>query len=145
MWVINNKDYRNDNGYKMKVIIVGLIPLLGKKYVKDILLALNEHGTMNYGTLKKITNCPDGTLTNRLNELEKAGLVKSYEGKSRYRLPQRICELTELGRKALILYDIDEKINDLTENQTIVCNIINGHNGHKNINSNISNSHIDIK
>ena len=122
---------------------MGIIPLLGKKYVKDILLALDKHGIMNYGTLKKITKCPDGTLTNRLNELENAGLVKTYEEESRYRLPQRMCEITELGKKALILYDIDEKINDLTENQTIVCHIINGH---KNIiNSNISNSHIDIK
>jgi DNA-binding HxlR family transcriptional regulator len=122
---------------------MGLIPLLGKKYVKDILLALDKYGTMNYGTLKKITKCPDGTLTNRLNELEKAGLVKTYEEESRYRLPQRICKLTKLGKKSLILYEIDEKINDLTENQTISCHIISGHKSI--INSNISNSHIDIK
>jgi len=84
------------------VIILELIPLLGKKYVKDILLALKQ-GPMNYGAIKKISKCPDGTLTNRLNELEKAGLIKSYEEDSRYRLPQRICKLTELGKRALIL------------------------------------------
>ena len=124
------------------MIILELIPLLGKKYVKDILLALKQ-GPMNYGAIKKISKCPDGTLTNRLNELEKAGLIKSYEEDSRYRLPQRICKLTELGKRALILYDIDEKISNLNGNQTIVCHIINGD---KNIvNSNISNSNIDIK
>ena len=80
---------------------MGLIPLLGKKYVKDILLTLDEHGTINYGTLKKITKCPDGSLTRRLDELEEAGLVKTYEEESRYRLPQRMCEITELGKKHL--------------------------------------------
>jgi len=120
-----------------------LIPVLGKRYVKEILLALDKHGPLNLGQLKKMSKCPEGTITRRLNELEKAGLIKSYEEDSRYRLPQRICKLTELGKRALILYDIDEKISNLNGNQTIVCRIINGD---KNIvNSNISNSHIDIK
>jgi DNA-binding HxlR family transcriptional regulator len=112
----------------MKVEIMGLIPILGKKYVKTILLALNKHGIMNYGTLKKITKCPDGTLTNRLNELEKAGLVKTYEEESQYRLPQRMCEITELGRKALILYELDEKVCSLKKGQTLTCQIITGDN-----------------
>ena len=121
---------------------MGVIPILGKKYVKTILLALNKHGIMNYGTLKKITKCPDGTLTNRLNELEKAGLVKTYEEESQYRLPQRMCEITELGRKALILYELDEKVCSLKKGQILSCQIVAGD---KNIiNSNISNSSINI-
>jgi len=124
---------------------MSIIPILGKKYVKDILLALDKHGPLHFRAIKKITGCPNGTLTNRLNELEKAGLIKSYEEDSRYRLPQRICKLTELGKTALILYDIADDIERLKKNRplTIKYQIINGH---KNIvNSNISNSNIDIK
>ena len=122
-----------------------LIPVLGKRYVKEILLALDKHGPLNLGQLKKMSKCPEGTITRRLNELEKAGLIKSYEEDSRYRLPQRICKLTELGKTALILYDIADDIERLKKNRplTIKYQIINGH---KNIvNSNISNSNIDIK
>jgi len=101
-----------------------LIPLLGKRYVKEILRVLDEHGPLNYGRLKKLSGCPDGTLTHRLNELEEAGLVKTYEKKSRYRLPQRICKITNLGKKALVLYEIDEELTQLGENQKIEYHIV---------------------
>ena len=139
----NNTIIQNETG----VIFMELISILGKKYVKDILLALDKHGSLHSGALSKIIGCPPGTLSRRLNMLEEAGLVKTYyenfENLPLKNLPLRLCELTELGKRALILYDISEKINNLNENQTIVCHIINGD---KNIiNSNISNSNIDIK
>ena len=102
-----------------------LISILGKKYVKEILLTLYKHGKMNYGTLKKLTHIPDGSLTRRLNELEEEGLIKTWEEKSRYRLPQRMCELTDLGRKAVLLYMLENIIPELSpKKQSMLINII---------------------
>ena len=102
-----------------------LISILGKKYVKEILLTLYKHGTMNFGKLKKLTGCPDGTLHKRLNELEDAGLIVTWEEESRYRLPQRMCKLTELGKKAVLLYMLEEVIPELTpKKQSLLINLI---------------------
>jgi len=102
-----------------------LISILGKKYVKEILLTLYKHGTMNYGNLKKLTHIPDGSLTRRLNELEEEGLIKTWEEESRYRLPQRMCKLTELGKKAVLLYMLEDVIPKLTpKKQSLLINLI---------------------
>jgi len=93
-----------------KVCHMSLISILGKKYVKEILTTLDKYGPLRLGQLKKLSGCPEGTITRRINELEEAGLVKTYEKKRGFALPQKICKMTNLGKKALVLYEIDEEL-----------------------------------
>jgi len=103
---------------------MSLISILGKKYVKEILTALDKYGPLRLGQLKKLSGCPEGTITRRINELEEAGLVKTYEKESGFALPQRICKITDLGRKSLVVYDICDELPLLKKNQKIVYHIV---------------------
>ena len=88
-----------------------LIHILGKQHVREILTTLHKHGPLHIGQLIRLSGCPGGTITRRIKDLEKAGLVKTYEKEDKYRLPLRVCEITDLGRKALKVYRICDEIS----------------------------------
>ena len=87
---------------------MNLISTLGKKYVKEILSTLNKNGPLHVNAIKNITKCSNGTITNRINELEKKGLIITYKKRDRPGLSPKICKITNLGKKALTVYDIDK-------------------------------------
>ena len=99
---------------------MNLLSLLGKKHVKDILLTLDKYGPLHLRQISKICNCYPGTLTKKLNELEKAGLVRTRDE----HLPLRICEITDLGRKVLFLYELEEIIPHLENDEWIEYHIV---------------------
>ncbi|MBW9222978.1 hypothetical protein KKP90_00040 [Methanothermococcus sp. SCGC AD-155-E23] len=84
-----------------------LIHVLGKKYVEEILTTLNKYGPLHASAVSEISGCPYTTLTRRLEELEKIGLIKTCDKP----FPLKICEITDLGRKALKVYRICDEIS----------------------------------
>jgi len=103
-----------------KVSHMCFISILGKKYVRDILMALDEHGPLYPSAISNITGCPLKTVCRRLEELEEQGLVEPHNE----HLPLKICKITDLGRKSLVVYDICDKLPLLKKNQKIVYHIV---------------------
>ena len=98
-----------------------LMAILGKKYTKEILLVLGEYGSLHYRAIINLTKCPHGTLSDRLNELEKAGLIITSKKKGGPGLPFKFCKLTELGKKAIVVYKICDDLKKLEKNQKLIC------------------------
>jgi len=101
-----------------------LIGILSKKYVKEI---------------KNQENHP--LQSNRtLNELVKLGLISKRKEDNKQALPKTYYKLTPLGKKALLLYEVEKIIENSKNNQNIIIQIINGKN-HNIINAKIVNIH----
>ena len=106
---------------KKDVVIMRLVSILGNKHVEHILSVLDKHGPLHFGQLKKLTGCPRGTLGRRLKDLEEAGLITTYEMEGGYTLPFKFCKLTELGKKAIVVYKICDDLKKLEKNQKLIC------------------------
>ncbi|ADC69785.1 transcriptional regulator, HxlR family [Methanocaldococcus sp. FS406-22] len=81
----------------------GLIKLLAKKHVKEILQYLDTYGEVHFGQLHKDLGIHKGTLGNVLEELVDAGLLNKRREDTGTLLPRTYYSLTDFGRKVLIL------------------------------------------
>ncbi|PSP93241.1 transcriptional regulator [Halobacteriales archaeon QS_4_62_28] len=72
--------------------------LLGRKYVLEVVCAINAHGTVRFGDIEShLPEASTSTVSSRLDELVAAGLVR----RERYdEIPPRVeYELTDDGRE----------------------------------------------
>ena len=80
----------------------------------------NREGPLHLRLDSKICRCCPGTLSKKLDELEKVGLIKTRDE----HLSLRIWEITDLGRKALLLYELEEIIPRLGSDEWIEYGIV---------------------
>ncbi len=105
-----------------------LIKTLGKTYVKEILTLLNEHGELHFSEINKYIPTHKSSLNRTLSFLIKEGLIKKRQESLKTPLPKSYYSLTEKGKKAILLYELENKIEHLKNNQNIVINIVNSKN-----------------
>jgi len=119
---------------------MSLLKVIAKPNSKKVLLLLNEKGSLNFGQILKETKLSKSSLSDTLKELHSYNLINIKEEKIDDRIPRKIYSLTERGKKALIIYQLEKELENLKENQTIVINykIINCKN-HNVINANVVN------
>jgi len=121
-----------------------LLKLLSKKRVKEILTLLDKHGEMYFAQINEHIPISKSTLSVLLNELVLAGLLEKREGTDKQKLPKTYYKLTDFGKTALILYEIEEKLEKLRKmpNTKLQYKIVYG----KNVitDSNINNSKISM-
>ncbi|AAB98954.1 TPA: helix-turn-helix transcriptional regulator [Methanocaldococcus jannaschii] len=117
-----------------------LIGILSKKYVKEILELLNEKGELHFSQIHKEIPTHMSSLNRTLNELVKLGLISKRKEDNKQALPKTYYKLTPLGKKALLLYEVEKIIENSKNNQNIIIQIINGKN-HNIINAKIVNIH----
>jgi len=123
-----------------------ILRVLAKKHTKNILELLNDKN-MYFGELQKTLKVNPNVLTKILNEMLKEDLIKKWEEKSTQKFGKSYYGITTKGKKALIVLNIIDKLDNLEDNQNIIIhyNVVNGDNNKIISNSTINNSHIDIK
>ncbi|WP_250543623.1 winged helix-turn-helix transcriptional regulator [Methanocaldococcus lauensis] len=117
---------------------------LSKKNNFLVLNLLRSKGKLHFANIKRILKIDGRTLTDALNELIDYGLVKKEIEEPEKRTSKVYYSLTELGKKAVKIYDYAEQLEkELESKQSIV---INGNVGDNNvIANNIENSKIYFK
>ena len=104
-----------------------ILKLLAKKHVREILKLLNEHEYLNFGQILREININQSNLSKLLNELVDAGLLEKWEEKEGYKLPKAYYKITDEGKNALIIYEIEENLKNLKKKQvSMIHNIIYG-------------------
>src|SRR5262245_24766722 len=68
-----------------------------------IMTALQMDGALDFSTLKKRLNVPDGSLNLHLRTLEESGYIRTHKAIVGVR-PKTTCAITPAGRKALVMY-----------------------------------------
>ena len=94
-----------------------LLKILTKKRVKEILKLLDEQGELYFAQINEHIPVSKSTLSVLLNELVLAGLVERREGNDKQKLPKTYYKLTNLGKSALVLYDIEKKLEGCRRNE----------------------------
>lgn len=121
-----------------------LLKIISKKNNRMVLKLLSKYDKLYYTAIKKELKIYDKLLNNALDELVTAGLVKKEIEEPEKRTSKVYYSLTELGKKAVKIYDYAEQLEkELESKQSIV---INGNVGDNNvIANNIENSKIYFK
>ena len=117
-----------------------LLKVLAREYPRKILNLLNEKEVMYFRQINEEIPIHKSSLARILNELVKYGLLEKWEEPTDDKRKKTYYKLTEKGKKALIIYQLEKELENLKENQTIIINykIINCKN-HNVINANIVN------
>lgn len=84
--------------------------LLFKKHVKEILKLLNEKEEVYFSEMAEILELPQGSAGRILKDLTDGKLVSKSRPESEDTIPKVYYRLTELGKKALLVYDITDEI-----------------------------------
>lgn len=84
-----------------------LVNVLERRFTLQILMALDEHGSMNISKLSKTVNGGASTILKRVKEMEDVGLVSTYTPLTCY---QRIAKNTVYG--ATIISNLYKSIEE---------------------------------
>jgi DNA-binding HxlR family transcriptional regulator len=81
----------------------GMLELLGRRHMLSILWVLQQHSPRRFTEIKRAMGLNPVTLTERLSELDRAGIVR----RTAYgEIPPRVdYALTERGRELLVILD----------------------------------------
>ncbi len=88
-----------------------MLKVLAKKHTKRVLTTLQKYGELHFWALHKELRIDRSSLANILKELLEWGLVKKREeyDKSK-KFPKSYYSLTDLGKKALKVYEYIEEL-----------------------------------
>ena len=101
-----------------------LLKILGKKHVKEILLLLNAHGELYFSQIHEHIPTHTSVLGRTLSELVKSGLItKRKEIVDNLSFVRSCYSLTDLGKKAVKLYDYAEQLEKELEEKKHPINI----------------------
>jgi len=105
-----------------------LLKILSKDYTKKLLELLNKNKEVSYGELENNLQISSSTLSKILKELQEQNLITYKKVAETKRIPKKYYSLTEKGKKAILIYELEDKIEHLKSNQNIVINIVNSKN-----------------
>jgi len=117
-----------------------LMSILSRKYPKKILILLEKHNKLYFSEINKYIPIHKGSLSRILSELVENELLTKWEEEPNKKMSKTYYSLTNKGKKALLLYKIEEELENLENNQNIIINyhIVNSKN-HNVINANVVN------
>jgi len=87
-----------------------LLSIISKSKNRLVLCILQEYSKIYFGKLLKISKLPKVSLIRALNELVDAGLVQKEIEDPTKRTSKVYYSLTELGKKAIKIYDFVEEL-----------------------------------
>ena len=85
--------------------------LLFKKHVKEILKLLESEGELYFSEIMSKLSLPQGTSSRLLKELHNFKLVSKSRPESDETIPKVYYNLTEYGKKALLVYKITDELD----------------------------------
>ncbi|MBA2852989.1 DNA-binding HxlR family transcriptional regulator [Methanococcus maripaludis] len=87
------------------------LKVLSEKYSKEILLLLNENDELYFNQIQKEIDVYKSNLSRTLNKLLEARLIdKKEEIGSNRKVAKSYYKLTELGRRSLKFYDLENEL-----------------------------------
>ncbi|MBB6067922.1 transcriptional regulator [Methanococcus maripaludis] len=90
-----------------------LIKTLCKSNVKEIILLLEKNGETHFGEIENTLQINRGNLSKVLNLLVAEKFINKREEESNLKLNKTYYSLTELGKNAILVYELNEKLKEI--------------------------------
>uniref|UniRef100_A9A6E8 Transcriptional regulator, MarR family n=1 Tax=Methanococcus maripaludis (strain C6 / ATCC BAA-1332) TaxID=444158 RepID=A9A6E8_METM6 len=94
-----------------------VVEILTKKHVREILTLLYENEEMYLSEIQKVLEIDGGNLSTLLNKLVSEQLIEKKRIPQGESIPKSYFKITELGKKAFLVYDYDEKLEKMKESK----------------------------